>query len=316
MSKLINALIGGSDDTTTQSLLSDFNNSNDHAGYNLFFCIKNNINLNWTLYSPVTLFHYLTMYACVSPVYKKLLHYCIDKNSISDLNSSVDANGKTVDQYILALGMQFPQYCNECIDIIDYLVSNGLSLSQDNNGVQVVNNMSGGHNFNENEFISKFNNIKGGSSSQVITGMRQMNIRDDNNDTNSELLGGGDDHEQTLKIIASKLGLEPTDLKVKAIKSLLYNKVKNDYPDLHGNKRTAKLEEYASSNIMDSFTESEIFARMELLTELNKTKLLNKPKSDKPKSEPKKEKTKETKKSSTPKESKPKKTSKKTSTKK
>lgn len=315
MSKLINALIGGSDDTTTQNLLADFKNNNDCVGQYIFFCIKNNINLNWTLYSPVTLLHYLTLYACVYQEYNKLLKYCIDKNAISDLNSSVDANGKTVDQYILALGMQYPQYCDQCTTLIDYLVSNGLSLSADNNGVQVVSNMSGGNNFNENEFISKFNNIKGGSSSQVITGMRQMNIRDDNDDINSELLGGGDDHEQTLKIIASKLGLEPTDLKVKAIKSLLYNKVKNDYPDLHGNKRTAKLEEYASSNIMDSFTESEISARMDLLTELNKTKSLNK--SDKPKSESKKDSTTKSKpKESKPKESKPKKTSKKTSTKK
>jgi hypothetical protein len=286
MTSLINALIGGNGQST--SLLTDFKTADNLVGYNI--AILSDCSINWTEGSPISLLHYFVLYACVNESYKKLLKYILKKNPIDFSAPPVDINGKGVDQYILALSMHKPEHSKSCSEVLQFLCDNGLTFQPDNNGVSVALCSQTGAGFNKSEFITKYNQA-GGKSSNVITGMRQMVFRHDASDNiidyDSDIEGGKftNDHDNAVNMIASKLGLKTTDLRVRAVKSLLYDKVKADYPDLHGKDRTAKLEDYVSN--MDQLSESAISQRMQIIADIDKNRpdkqdKPNKPSNDKP----------------------------------
>jgi len=254
-----------------------FNNKDKLAGYSLMLLLEYGVSVDYVTASPVTVLHYLALASCLDDTYFELLKLVVDSGSI-DFSASVDSNKKGVDQYVLALSMHKPNYKSKCCAVLDYLVSKGLSFTEDKNGVIVASGQSGG--FNKHEFVGKYKSAHGGSSHTNITGMRQMNFGDDNYNNNdnkfdSDSMDGGqyvDNHANTLSIIASKFNLKTNDLKVRAIKSLLYEKVKTEYPDLKNVARTSKLEEFANSNIVDSFSDSTISKRMEIIATNDKNR--------------------------------------------
>lgn len=314
MSAIINALIGGNPENATNHLLDNFKTSNSMSGYDLNYSMLYG-SVDWTYYSdscPVTLLHYLAMCSVLSEEYFNILKSGVQNGQISSLNSSVDKNGKCVDQYVLALSFVNPNFKSSCNKILSWLYTNGLSQQSDTNGVSVCKkNQQSGGSFNKNEFIAKYNSntlIGGGKS---VTGMRQMHFKEDTSmmaaTDESDYDGGkfSNDHENAINIIASKLNLKSSDIKVRAIKSLLYDKVKADFPTLLGKDRTAKLEEYAASMI-SSLSDSAINTRIKLISDIDATKL-SKTGSDSDKKPPKKESSKKTEKKSSVKKTKSKK---------
>ena len=284
-SALLTALVGGAENDLTKIILICCCKKNNIVGTLIYYSIVEKISLNFDQLSKngLSLFHYIVLFSIDNPDYTLLLDYCL-KNLSVNVNA-VDCNGKNIGQYLVLLGDQDV--------LLDKLISFGLNLSlPDKNGVYVnlLQQGSGSTNtFLPSEFITKYNTpIQQGGISNKISGMRQMSTRselynttnnddyDDDYSITSELEGGGNDNDNAHDLIIKNIAIlmnYKDELRARAVKSLLYQKVKNEYPNLKSKERTKKLEEFASDkSLIESLNESDIKARMTLLIDVAKKK--------------------------------------------